>query len=56
MPRRETRRPIDWRGSLTPEAREAGEQYKRETARYWAWDNDPYYVPALPDVERKHEP
>jgi len=41
-------RPISWTGQPTPQAREAGEWYADQMRRYWATDDDPYYVPALP--------
>ncbi len=56
MPQRERRKPIDWRGRPTRAAREVTEECARAWGVVVEGQREPYYVTALPDAERRHEP
>lgn len=55
MPKTKTR-PVNWTGKPNREAVQAGLEYMEELRRYWATDEDHYYVPVAVDEETKGEP
>lgn len=58
MPQRETRRPLDWRGQWTEEARRMTEWYAAELRECGALVDDltARYVTCLPCEESRGEP